>query len=255
MMIKLSIVSFTAGILCCIVAQQLLYLLMHTSHIGYNSSRRPRLVLFGDSITDRFYHTGMLSFYYTRKMDVLNRGFSGYNSNGAKLIINDIIDLNPILLTISFGANDATIADDTIHHVGIDEYYSNLIYIIKSVQYSLPKVSIILITQPPVYEEKLMEENRRKMKPFPLDRSNDVAYAYSQKMIEVSKVMKLPIINLWDHLEGGNGSNRVNYLNDGLHLNDNGNKKVFELLKATIDHHLSPDMLPLHFPSHLDMNL
>lgn len=48
---------------------------------------RPRIILFGDSITQRGFAEGgwaaALSDYYTRTADVLNRGYSGYNTEWA----------------------------------------------------------------------------------------------------------------------------------------------------------------------------
>ena len=50
-------------------------------------SLRPQIVLFGDSITQRGFAAGgwgaRLADHYVRKADIINRGFSGYNSTWA----------------------------------------------------------------------------------------------------------------------------------------------------------------------------
>ena len=62
-----------------------------------------------------FYHleyrwAGQLSDYWTRKVDVINRGYSGYNTNIALKIMKDVTcSLRPNVITIFFGANDAAV--------------------------------------------------------------------------------------------------------------------------------------------------
>lgn len=58
---------------------------------GPRRSVRGQIVLFGDSITQRSFSVGgwgaRLSHHYMRKADVLNRGFSGYNSAWGALAV------------------------------------------------------------------------------------------------------------------------------------------------------------------------
>jgi len=101
-----------------------------------------------------------LAGYFDRRVDVCNRGFSGYNTNGAFNILNDIdqkascIDL----VVIWFGANDA--ADPELNpfnqHVPISEFESNLSLIISS--FKTP--NIVLVTPPPIHPAKYKEFRR-----------------------------------------------------------------------------------------------
>jgi lysophospholipase L1-like esterase len=81
---------------------------------------RPQFVLFGDSLTQRSFNTdgwaASLANVYQRKVDVVQRGYSGYNTRWALELLPKVFTLpqppNSILLaTIFFGANDAALAD------------------------------------------------------------------------------------------------------------------------------------------------
>ena len=70
----------------------------------------------GDSITQGSFSTSGFGAYisnvYARRLDVLNRGFSGYNTRWAKKYASKIFPpktTKASLITIFFGANDASI--------------------------------------------------------------------------------------------------------------------------------------------------
>lgn len=77
-------------------------------------SKRLKAVFFGDSITQHGLNpeiSGWLCHFanwWTRRVDVVNRGFSGYNSKWGVMIAEQVIaPLAPDLVFIFFGANDA----------------------------------------------------------------------------------------------------------------------------------------------------
>ena len=80
---------------------------------------RPQWVLFGDSITQKGFATGgwagVLADSWQRRVDVINRGYSGYNSRWATHLLSHVFPADaPIqLATVFFGANDATLPDRT----------------------------------------------------------------------------------------------------------------------------------------------
>lgn len=116
---------------------------------------RPSIICFGDSITQFGYGkvesdyigwVSLLSAAYTRRCDVLNRGYSGYNTRDAirllphifhqqsnsfvtnkntkeekPVVVDDIHQASIHFCTIFFGANDATIPGSD-QHVPIEEY-------------------------------------------------------------------------------------------------------------------------------------
>lgn len=81
---------------------------------------RPQFVTFGDSITQRGFApgwTGLLADAYQRRADVINRGYSGYNSRWALQLLDRVFPEPtaaappPRLATVFFGANDAALPD------------------------------------------------------------------------------------------------------------------------------------------------
>merc|ERR1740139_1438883 len=94
---------------------------------------RPSVVLFGDSITEQGFGSidgsdiigwgSLLSSVYSRRADVFNRGFSGYNSRHGLDVLPKLLPEittssslskddghNTLFWTIFFGANDATLS-------------------------------------------------------------------------------------------------------------------------------------------------
>ncbi|XP_044957521.1 GDSL esterase/lipase At5g62930-like [Hordeum vulgare subsp. vulgare] len=107
---------------------------------------RPRLVLFGDSITEQSFRPGgwgvALADTYSRKADVVVRGYGGYNSRWALFLIQRIfplVGLPPVATTIFFGANDATLLGRTSErqHVPVEEYRQNLKTIVNHLKVNL----------------------------------------------------------------------------------------------------------------------
>lgn len=101
-----------------------------------NGGRRPVIVCFGDSITQGGHSPeyvgwmGRLEDFYGRKADVLNRGFSGYNTDWLCRMLNDLFlrlfrRRPPALVTIWVGANDATVESST-QHVPLWKFKQNL---------------------------------------------------------------------------------------------------------------------------------
>lgn len=122
---------------------------------------RPSIILFGDSITQSGFSGGggsntpsagwvsLLSNAYARRADVLNRGFSGYNTRHALEVLSSVFvssDINVhsnansndhvLMVAVFFGANDASLPGDREHcqHVPIDEYENNLRRIVQTIR-------------------------------------------------------------------------------------------------------------------------
>ncbi|KAF9671578.1 hypothetical protein SADUNF_Sadunf12G0062000 [Salix dunnii] len=97
---------------------------------------RPQIVLFGDSITEQSLRSdgwgSSLANTYSRKADVLVRGYGGYNTRWALFLLTHIFPLDstkpPAAATIFFGANDAALLgrNSERQHVPVEEYKENL---------------------------------------------------------------------------------------------------------------------------------
>jgi lysophospholipase L1-like esterase len=93
---------------------------------------RKRVLFFGDSITQHGFNVDIrgwmsqLGNWWTRRIDILNRGFSGYNSRWGREIFDEVVvKENPDFLFIFFGANDA-VDPEVLQHVPLNEYEENL---------------------------------------------------------------------------------------------------------------------------------
>jgi isoamyl acetate esterase len=207
------------------------------------SPNRPIAVVFGDSITQQGFSAeksgwvSLLADYWTRKVDVINRGYSGYNSRLGLQMVRDVVSpLQPAFVTVFFGANDACF-EGTLHHVSLENFISNMQGIVSTLKSELSSATIILITPPPVYEPLLGEMNRQKGKPMIFDRSNANTMKYAEAVKDIGMEHGLVVVDLFTVLHGHESANentRREFLSDGLHLNAKGNVALFNALKAEI---------------------
>lgn len=88
---------------------------------------RPYWVILGDSLTQRAFEPSgwgaAVANQYARSIDVLNRGYGGYNSRWVLRILPRILPDTlaqepPQLLTLWLGANDAVLPDSHRHVPG-----------------------------------------------------------------------------------------------------------------------------------------
>lgn len=230
------------------------------------TKRRPNILLFGDSLTQRgFGENGfvgwasLLASAYTRRADIINRGFGGYNSNHALDVwpnIEPILEETPLLfVTIFFGANDAALPGES-QHVSIDDYYHNLLEITVKVrqrlqqQQPLPEgvilPTIFLFTPPPVDEVAYANFINKTES----TRLNQITQRYGDAVKQVvqdcnaqnsthdkttTTAPVCALVDTWSLLEGNNATVYPKYLLDGLHLNELGNRKIYQGLMDIID--------------------
>ncbi|KAH9484034.1 GDSL esterase [Psilocybe cubensis] len=211
-------------------------------------------MLFGDSITQGAWEPGLngfgqrLSHVYARKLDVLNRGLSGYNTEWGIPVFEQCIakrsDENaPKLrvLAIWFGANDACILPSP-QHVPLTKFSSNLNKMVdmvkspESPRYS-PDTRIILISPPPVNTLARRADLAARNPPLALDREFEITRAYSEAVREVANAQNVPFVDVWNAIWTAAGENEESlskFLGDGLHLNEDGYKIVYNELMKTI---------------------
>lgn len=220
---------------------------------------RPSIVLFGDSITQQGFSfgtdspgwAGLLANAYTRRADVFNRGFSGYNTRHALDILPSVFGPDdgsssgsshvgkPLFITVFFGANDSSLPGEQEHnqHVPLDEYEQNVKKIVKLIGGRFKdddKPPIILITPPPIDKtawDKFCIEGFGELSP----RTNEVTKRYGDKVKLVGKELGCSVVDSFSLL-GGNESEETygKNLEDGLHLNGQGNQLLFDGLMSTI---------------------
>eukprot|EP00249_Psilotum_nudum_P011464 c23192_g1_i2 orf=284-958(+) len=179
---------------------------------------RPKFVLFGDSITQLSFMPGgwgaALTDRYARQADVMLRGYCGYNTRWAVLLLDRIFSSlasqPPLLVTVFFGANDAALPDSCSarQHVPIPEYKHNLQRIISHLKGISVCIHIVLITPPPVDIEGLQIFARQKygVKAEELpSRTNETTGLYAKACIDVADESGVAVIDLWSIIQSKPG--------------------------------------------------
>ncbi|KAL0947078.1 hypothetical protein HGRIS_013219 [Hohenbuehelia grisea] len=233
-------------------------------------------MLLGDSITQGGWENGgfghRLSHVYARKLDLINRGLSGYNTEWAIPVFEQCFPTKAQqehsprvrLLTIWFGANDACIRPSP-QHVPLPKFTENirkLVHIVKSPEsdYYSPDTRIILITPPPINTYQRKADLASRNPPLELDRKFEITQAYAKAVKDVGREEGVAVCDIWSifwEAVGRDEQSLSRFFSDGLHPNEAGYTIVYESLMKTIQneypelHHLN---LPYVFPPWAEIN-
>lgn len=234
-----------------------------------------KFILFGDSITqfsnqiiDGFALQPELQNLYIRKLDIINRGFSGYNSEHARLILPKILESelneskdNVKLMTIFFGTNDGFIDNNPIQPVELSRYKKNIAYL---VELALANNVRPIVIGPSLHDPKTLAETSGGLI------QTEVAtceryWHYSQGAKSVCQRYNVPFIDLWDEFRRDGGWTKEQlfavrkdspdlevgslntYLNDGIHLTAKGYKILLRAILESIRQNY-PVYLPQNMP-------
>lgn len=237
-----------------------------------------KFLLFGDSITSRCYSYeegksflfgAALNDLYNRRLSIVHRGFSGYNSEMGRYILPKIIEAEHSektkirVATVFFGSNDAVKENDHIQHVSLERFEENIRFLTEE----LLKIGAkVILVSPAVHDEN----KRNKM--FPGDpslnpRSTARNLEYGKVVAKVAKELNVGYIDLWHRfLEsvgwkegepipgalGVEGEKSIDHLlNDGLHFTGEGYRVFYEALLEAIQTRypeLVPSQLPFLYP-------
>lgn len=201
---------------------------------------------------------------YSRKLDVLNRGFGGYTSEWCLPIFDEIFDARSTqqsdsqvrLVTIWFGANDATLPMRP-QHLPLAKYKQNLDHYITSLLSSespfyQPAASVLLITPPPICQS-LIDEVKLQYPPERrwVDRTLDNTRTYKDAVLEVVErarsspslkkdrqtgKARVAVADVWKALFDATGGEQPGadaealrpFFTDGLHMTPEGYAVVFD---------------------------
>ncbi|XP_027162531.1 GDSL esterase/lipase At5g45920-like [Coffea eugenioides] len=206
---------------------------------------RPKIYLFGDSITESSFAGGgwgaSLTNHFSRRVDMVVRGFGGYNTRWALKVIDKVFPPAPaadsgvgeaeapLAVTVFFGANDASLPDRhaAFQHVPVDEYKQNLCSIVSLLKRRWPRTHVLLITPPPIHEAARLLYPYGENKLGLPERTNEAAGSYAKACLSVAAEFQAPAIDLWTKMQQFPGWQTA-LLWDGLHLTERGNRIVFE---------------------------
>ncbi|KAI8306316.1 hypothetical protein K4K61_004606 [Colletotrichum sp. SAR11_59] len=189
----------------------------------------PQIVLFGDSlfqgcahVSDGFCFQASLQCHVMRRFDVVNRGFSGWNTANALKYLPDIIappsESGPQLkcLLVLLGANDAVQPmETTTQGVPLAEYKQNLLKIVTHPNITAHKPKILLVTPPPIDEIRITELDLPWGHPKPT-RTAKISAEYTQAARDVAaEVPGVTLIDLWAALHDYAGRKTPGLVKDG----------------------------------------
>ncbi|KAG7863139.1 hypothetical protein KL939_000458 [Ogataea angusta] len=226
-----------------------------------------KFLLFGDSITQYSSRqriepdTGQLQFSiaaaltndYQRKLQIITRGFDGYNSEQALHILPEILryehDTKPAeeqikLAWIFFGTNDSSVGGDYIQHVPIGRYAENMGNLIVMLQSGGIKV---IAVKPGTHDETLADEAKKRGR---AKRSNELQKQYGDVLGEVCGRLEVPTVDLYDVFVSS-GLSSADLLSDGIHFTGTGYQLMYNELMSVISANypdLHPDNIPLKLP-------
>ena len=186
------------------------------------------ILLIGDSLTEWNYENGWgqkMKEWFKDKANVINCGYGGYTSQTIKENIQWITYAHrfPMICTIWLGTNDCYYNG---FQVPLQEYKQNIVHIIQHIR-SLHTYCVILLITPPVCQ------------------LNTSILYYVVKTREIAREQCVPLVDLH---KPGRFQITLSDLYDGTHINEKGNKKLFENIKHTLLTHFSivcPDALKL----------
>ncbi|KAI0702339.1 SGNH hydrolase-type esterase domain-containing protein [Cytidiella melzeri] len=228
------------------------------------------IICLGDSLTQRASRPGgfvqLLSQAYVRKLDVLNRGYGGYNSLWTLAVLKQCLpkrsEVTPAspkihLLTVWLGANDSVL-EWKKQHVPIPAFKKALTEIVHTVtspssEYYSPETKVILLSPPPI--NTIQRAADLASRGQPLDRSFDHTARYAEVVRQVSAEENVPFVDVYERLWelcGQDEKRLEQYMVDGLHVNDEAYGIIYEdLIQAIRTHYpeLDPEYLQPVFPT------
>jgi lysophospholipase L1-like esterase len=226
-------------------------------------SRVPQILLVGDSITQQSFMPGGwgagVADWYARRADVVNRGFSGYNTRWLRhhkdAVAASLPAGGPILWgTLFLGANDAA---GNHQHVPLPEYAANLEALAMWLRAEVGVQRLVIMAPPPMDPEHHIEA--RGLRPEEETRTDAAHAAYGRAAKEVAERLDCPFVDVRGEMLRSMGDGWKDGLRDGLHLSESGCKVVLLAVKAAVEHRW-PDVLPLDdrpmlLPYHADPSL
>ncbi|MCJ1451137.1 hypothetical protein MMC28_001472 [Mycoblastus sanguinarius] len=238
-----------------------------------------QFIIFGDSITQfscsqdmGFAFSPALQNAFIRRLDVINRGFSGYNTTQALQVLPSFMpkpeQARIRFMAIFFGANDACLpSSPTGQQVPLPQYIANLKLILTHPSVVAHQPRLILITPPPINEYQTEASDRIKGYAAAL-RSAEHTKKYADATREVGKESGVAVLDIWGVIMGMAGweegrplvgsreVERSEVLEglfvDGLHFLPTAYKVLYESMMELIAREWpdqDPTTLPFVFPT------
>ncbi|KAL0263422.1 hypothetical protein SLS55_002402 [Diplodia seriata] len=133
-------------------------------------------------------------------LDVVNRGFNGYNTEKALKVLPRFMPSPDEAKTVFFGANDACVeGSSSKQHVSLERYMQNLREICTHACVKAHSPRLIIITPTPV-DERRMEPVDIMKGHNGLQRTAEHTRKYANAARKVGEELNLPVLDLWSIL-------------------------------------------------------
>ena len=181
-------------------------------------TRRPTVVLMGDSITDNW---GKWEAEWLEEQNFVGRGISGQTTSQMLVRFRaDVINLHPKYVVILGGINDIARNNGLIE---VPDIFANIVSMVELAR--LHKIKPVLCTLTPACElgwrrqlgnptEKILE-------------LNGLLRAYAEKN-------RIPLVDYYSPMVVENGAMNAAYARDAVHPNQDGYKKMEEILLSSV---------------------
>lgn len=186
------------------------------------TARRGQIVFAGSSLMEMF---PVERFVEEDGLDVTvyNRGVGGYVTEELLANIDTcIIDLAPSKLFINIGTND--LSNPQMPVAGIMENYGKILTEVKA---RVPAVKIYLMAYYPVNYEAAADEMKQCLK----IRSNEKIRGANKALVQLAQQYGAEYIDANAPLLDRDGNLRAEYTIEGMHINEQGYRAVYPLLK------------------------
>lgn len=221
------------------------------------AGNRRQILLVGDSLTQRGYDSkkgwvSKLASSYVRRADVINRGYSGYNTRWVLDLMKrkpKLFVKKPTLVVVFLGANDAAVNHKREYAVPLEEYVKNMLEILNLYK-NVPR---IVITPPPIIEKDRVQHAMETTAFDTPDRLYQHTEKYAVAAEKVAREMGVGVADAFDTFEKLGGGDLSAYFSDGLHFSEKGEEVVYALIVETIKHTypwIASEKLSLDAPLH-----
>lgn len=243
----------------------------------------PTFLMFGDSITEygfneypaRHEHDSQftlgagLTNAYSRKFQVLQRGYAGYTSREAVKLIEPILEIEhdnkPVtqqirIAYVYFGTNDARLLGtnpENNQHIDLPAYIANMKTVIA--QFTKRHIPVIAIT-PGIHDQDLWNNVHPEDLKTGDYRSNEVNKKYADALAALCNKLDVPVIHVYNlmtaYLSLHPDHTSRDLLADGIHFSGTGYRLVFDALMLQIKTHFPKVYAPniaLKFPLWRDL--
>lgn len=216
-----------------------------------------KLILLGDSNTQFAWSKASgwaaeLADSLQRKCDVVNRGFSGYNSDKIRLILPKIFDeFNSESICgviIMLGSNDSTKSSNTLQHVSIERFENNMTHIVDYlIKLGIHNKRIILISPARIDDAKWEATVNGRNKNEHSDHFDHLVTDYARIVKKIANEKSTLFVDFNRIMHDFGPHEYSEFLFDGLHLSEKGSELLFENLMPVVEQHIAHN-LKFNFP-------